>query len=348
MTTLSLQRVSKHYGDVVAVADLSMATEPGELLTVLGPSGSGKTTILKLVAGLLQPTAGDIRFDGRSVLSEPPERRRAVLMLQGPSLFPYMSAADNAAFALVIRGTARPQARVRGEEMLERVGLPGLGDRRPSDLSGGQQQRVALARALLAAPRLLLLDEPLANLDPELRSDMRNLIKESQRERGITTIFVTHDQEEAVEMGDRVALLFDGRLEQIGLPRDFYERPHSARAARFFGSQNLFAGTQRGDMIVTPFADLHVARGGPPGGPVVVTIRPEAVLLGHGGPENTVEGRIIESHYRGTHVVVRVAIADVVIEASLRPDEARSFSIGDVTKVTFPSNRLWVMPGDWT
>ena len=346
MTTLSLKEVSKRFRTVDAVTDLSLESESGELLTLLGPSGAGKTTILKLVAGLLHPTAGDIRFDGRSVLAEPPEKRRAVLMLQGPSLFPYMSAVDNAAFALLMRGTARSQARARGVEMLTRVGLPGLGDRRPSDLSGGQQQRVALARALLAEPRLLLLDEPLANLDPELRADMRHLIKQSQRRRAITTIFVTHDQEEAIEMGDRIALIFEGRLEQIGPPRDFYERPCSVRVARFFGSQNMFAGTHRGDIVATPFADLHIADGRSPEGPVVVTIRPEAVVLGHGGPANTVEGRIIESHYRGTHVAVRVCIGDIVIAVSLRPDEARSFSVGDVTKVTLPPDRLWMMPGD--
>ncbi len=346
MTRLSLQEVSKSYGPAVAVSDVSMDTQSGELLTLLGPSGAGKTTILKLVAGLLRPTAGDIRFDGRSVLADPPEKRRAVLMLQGPSLFPYMSATDNAAFALLMRGVARSQARARGEEMLTKVGLPGLGSRRPSDLSGGQQQRVALARALLAEPRLLLLDEPLANLDPELRADMRDLIRESQRERAITTIFVTHDQEEAVEIGDRIALVFDGRLEQLGRPRDFYERPHSARVARFFGSRNLFIGTRRDDVVATSFADLHIAHARLPEGAVVVTIRPEAVLLGHGGPENTVEGRIVESAYRGAHVTVRVAVAETIIEASLRPDEARSFAVGDVTKVTLPSARLWLMPED--
>ncbi len=346
MTRLSLQEVSKSYGPAAAVSDLSMNIQSGELLTLLGPSGAGKTTILKLVAGLLRPTAGDIRFDGRSVLADPPEKRRAVLMLQGPSLFPYMSATDNAAFALLMRGVARSQARARGEEMLTKVGLPGLGSRRPSDLSGGQQQRVALARALLAEPRLLLLDEPLANLDPELRADMRDLIRESQRERAITTIFVTHDQEEAVEIGDRIALVFDGRLEQLGRPRDFYERPHSARVARFFGSRNLFTGTRRDDVVATSFADLHIAHARLPEGAVVVTIRPEAVLLGHGGPENTVEGRIVESAYRGAHVTVRVAIAETIIEAFLRPDEARSFAVGDVTKVTLPSARLWLMPED--
>ncbi len=344
MTRLSLQEVSKSYGPAAAVSDLAMDAQSGELLTLLGPSGAGKTTILKLVAGLLRPTAGDVRFDGRSVLADPPEKRRAVLMLQGPSLFPYMSTTDNAAFALLMRGVARSKARARGEEMLTKVGLPGLGSRRPSELSGGQQQRVALARALLAEPRLLLLDEPLANLDPELRAEMRGLIGESQRERAITTIFVTHDQEEAVEIGDRIALVFDGRLEQLGRPRDFYERPQSERVARFFGSKNLFTGTRRGDIVATSFADLHIAHAQPSEGAVVVTIRPEAVLLRHGGPENTVEGRIVESHYRGTHVTVRVAIAETIIEASLRPDEARSFAVGDVTKVTLPPARLWVMP----
>ena len=346
MTTLALHEVSKRYGSAAAVDVLSLEAGSGELLALLGPSGAGKTTTLRLVAGLLQPTAGDIHFDGRSILAEPPERRRAVLMLQSPSLFPYMSTADNASFALLMQGVGRSQARARAEDMLTTVGLPGLGDRRPSELSGGQQQRVALARALLAEPRLLLLDEPLANLDPELRGDMRRLIKEAQRERAITTIFVTHDQEEAVEMGDRIGLLFDGRLEQIGPPRDFYERPNSPRVARFFGSPNLIPGTRRGGIVATPFADFRLGNDEPRNGPVVVAIRPEAVLLGQGDPENTVEGRIIETHYRGTHFVIRVAVADIVIDASLRPDEARSFSVGDITKVTLPAARLWVMPAD--
>ena len=346
MTTLALHGVSKRYGAELAVDDLSLESDPGELLVLLGPSGAGKTTILKLIAGLLQPTTGDIRFDGRSVLPQPPERRRAVLMLQGPSLFPYMSAADNAAFSLLMRGVGKSQARARGEQMLTEVGLLDLGDRRPSELSGGQQQRVALARALLAQPRLLLLDEPLANLDPDLRGDMRSLIRQSQRERAITTVFVTHDQEEAVEMGDRIALIFDGRLEQIGPPRDFYDRPRSAGVAHFFGSRNLITGTRRGDIVATRLGDLRVAHARRRNGPVAVTIRPEAVLLGRGDPENTVEGRVIELKYLGTHVAVRLAIADIVIDASLRPDKARSFSVGDVTKVTLPPAELWPMSVD--
>ena len=331
---------------MVALENLSLESEPGELLVLLGPSGAGKTTTLGLIAGLLKPTTGDIRFDGMSVLGLPPERRRAVMMLQSPSLFPYMSIADNAAFALRMQGVGASRARGLANDLLTEVGLPGVGNHRPAELSGGEQQRVALVRALLADPRLLLLDEPLANLDPEMRREMRGLITDFQRERSITTIFVTHDQEEAVEIGDRIALVIAGRLEQIGRPSDFYERPNSARLVRFFGSENLIPGTRRGDIVATSVADLHVAPGGPPDGAVVLTIRPEAVMLGLGDPANTIEGRVIATRYRGTHVGVRVAVAETIIEASLRPDEARSFAVGDVIKVTLPTARLWVMAGE--
>ena len=340
MTALKLEGLTRRYGGFVAVDRLDLGVNSGEMVALLGPSGAGKTTALELIAGLQRPSAGDIILDGASILGRAPERRRCVLMLQDPSLFPYMSIVRNAAFGLMMRGTPRIEAERIASRMLDRVGLSGFEARRPIELSGGEQQRVALARALLAEPRVLLLDEPLARLDPELRRDLRGLIREIQKENLLTTLLVTHDQEEAVEMGDRIAVMFDGRIAQVGRPVDLYDRPATAGVAQFFGSPNLIPGRSDGQAFSTPIgrfrcdAPLHEETR-------LVTIRPEAVLLGEGGPDNTVEGRIADTHYRGTHVTVRVTVGDLQLEAAVRPERARDYSVGDIVKVTLPPTKLW-------
>ncbi len=238
-TALELVGVSAAYSSRPVLHDFSLSVGDGELVALLGPSGSGKTTALKLIAGLLQPATGYIRFDGKSVLETPAELRGAAMVFQKPLLFPYLSVAENVEFGLRMRKVAPSEARSRVAMALQMVQLEGLEARRPNELSGGQEQRVALARALVIEPKLLLLDEPFSALDETLRAEMGRLVCNLQRKLQITTVFVTHKQEEAATMADRIALLLDGTLEQFSAPRDFYTQPKTVRVALFFGWQSI-------------------------------------------------------------------------------------------------------------
>ncbi len=235
MTSLDLDGIAVRYDSVTALDHFSLHVAPGELVALLGPSGCGKTTALKAVAGLIRPDAGEIRFDNLSVLSTPPERRGAAMVFQKPLLFPYLSVGENVAFSLKLRRIGREEIARRVSEALGRVRLAGYERRRPHELSGGQEQRVALARALVSDPRVLLLDEPFSALDSSLRVEMRELVRSLLRDAHITTLFVTHDQEEAFAVADRVALLMAGRLEQVGTPQALLLEPQTMEAARFFG-----------------------------------------------------------------------------------------------------------------
>ncbi|MBC8093013.1 MAG: ABC transporter ATP-binding protein, partial [Pseudonocardia sp.] len=251
--TVEIRELTKAYGTNAPVVDgVSIDVGPGELVSLLGPSGCGKTTTLKVVAGLLDPTGGDVRFDGVSVLRRPAERRGVAMVFQKPLLFPHLTVAENVAFGLTVRRVPRATRRARVGAMLDLVRLPGLGDRRATELSGGQEQRVSLARALVTDPGVLLLDEPLSQLDAALRIEMRELIRTVQREVGVTTIFVTHDQEEAVMLSDRIALLLDGRVVQDAPPSEFYTRPATLAVARYFGTDNLGPGRVSGGVWSGP------------------------------------------------------------------------------------------------
>ncbi len=239
---VSLKAVSKFYGETVAVKDLSLEIEPGEFLFLLGPSGAGKTTVLRMIGGYEQPTAGIIEVGGRDVTRLPVEKRNIGMVFQSYALFPHMTVAQNVAFGLKMRKIGRSETAQRVAEALELVELDGLEQRYPRQLSGGQQQRVALARAVVYRPGLLLLDEPLANLDRRLRDTMRIELKRLQRRIGITTIMVTHDQEESLSMADRVTVLHQGQLEQIGPPAEVYSRPISPFVAAFIGEINVLKG----------------------------------------------------------------------------------------------------------
>jgi ABC-type Fe3+/spermidine/putrescine transport system ATPase subunit len=275
MTVVTLHNLTHEYvpGHPV-VTDFNLEIHPGELVALLGPSGSGKTTILRMIAGLVTPTRGDICFAGQSVLARPPEKRGAVLVFQNHAIFPFMSVGENVAFGLKVRRKSQAEIKNRVAAALTAVQLPDFEHRAPAELSGGQRQRVALARALVVQPQVLLLDEPLSNLEPELRLELRAMIRTLQQEAGISTILVTHDQEEALSIADRVALLLDGRLHQVGTPREFYECPADAAVQQFFGQRKLIAGTKRGNRIQTKVGEIEIAPTSWPDGEMTLALQP--------------------------------------------------------------------------
>jgi len=312
---LDVEGVWKAYGgQPFVVRDVTFVLEPGEFLTLLGPSGSGKTTILMLIAGFESLSRGKIRVDGRDIVGQPPERRNFGIVFQGYALFPHMSVLDNVAFPLRMKGVgARERAR-RAGEMLEKVGLDGLGSRRPHELSGGQQQRVALARALVFEPDALLLDEPLGALDRKLREQLQIEIKEIQRRVGVSVLLVTHDQDEAMMMSDRIAVMADGKIIQIGSPADVYLHPATPFVAGFLGETNLLPGTccgLVGDHVVIRFRNGKLGHAGiprfggrpAPGDAVLASIRPERIriLKPDQGADSPVEGTVVSCAFLGRH-----------------------------------------------
>lgn len=268
------------FGSTVALDGLDLTIEPGELVALLGPSGCGKTTALRVVAGFEQPDSGEVLLDGKDITRVPANRRDAGMVFQSYSLFPNLSARDNVAFGLRVRKAGAAERRERAAELLDLVGLPDHGDRYPHQMSGGQQQRVALARALALRPRVLLLDEPLSALDAKVRSGLREEIRRLQLSLGITTVFVTHDQEEALSMADRVAVLNAGRLEQCAAPAELYERPATPFVAEFVGTMNRLPGRLSGSGTVEVAGSrLPVDGPVPPGRDVEVLVRPENITV---------------------------------------------------------------------
>jgi len=349
MTRVGLHDVTLHYPRTAepALSHVSLAIKPGELLCLVGPSGCGKTTLLKVISGLLAPTSGTITFDDVDMSRVPAERRRAAMVFQNHLLFPYMSVLDNVGFSPRMRGAPKEEWMPVAESMLERVQLSAFGSRRPATLSAGQRQRVALARALVAEPRVLLLDEPLSNLDRHLRDEMRQPILALQRETGVTTVCVTHDQEEAVLLGDRIAMISEGEVRQIGAAEDFYERPVSMEVARFFGNHNQIPGVRHGDYVETTSGRLDLPTAGhpswPSAGTVCVHIRPEAIIVaprGTGTP-NSVAGTIRHRVYVGTHTryVVDVAGEPWQVVAGVTDT---SYCEGDQVDLQLPPERLWL------
>ncbi|RME74329.1 MAG: ABC transporter ATP-binding protein [Chloroflexi bacterium] len=342
MTELTLSNLGKQYPNGVRALDgFTLRVASGELLAVLGPSGGGKTTLLRLIAGLLTPTRGDIAFNGQSVLALPPPRRKAVMVFQEHQLFPFMSVAENIAFGLQLQKLDRQTIARKTAQALEMVRLEGYQTRMPDQLSGGERQRVALARALVLNPNLLLLDEPLNSLDAELRAELREMIFALQRETGVTTLFVTHDQAEAAAIADRIALVMEGRLKQVDRPRLMFERPADLQVARFLGGVNFFPAQKQADRLHTPLGILLVDPA-LPNGEGVATVRPEAVQPGQSDC-NTLQGFVEEVRYQGSVVSYVVRVGQTVLHAAWPPH--RVFSPGEPVSLHIPPQKIWLLPG---
>ncbi|CAN5125594.1 ABC transporter ATP-binding protein [soil metagenome] len=343
---LELQGLGARFGDVAAVADLDLTLEPGSFTALLGPSGCGKSTTLSMIAGLLAPTTGDVLLDGASLVSTPAERRPVSLVFQKPLLFPHLSVEQNVAYGLRVRRGARSSRRdiaTQVAEMLERVRLGGLGGRRVGELSGGQEQRVSLARALVLRPRVLLLDEPFSQLDADLRSEMRRLVRELHDETELTTLFVTHDQDEAVELADQVALMLDGRLAGHGTPETFYTAPPSLAAARFFVATNEVRGVVADGCFRT--ADGAVVVPTTAGdGTAVLVVRPEAVALLLPGPD-AVTTLVTATRFAGSDVLVDATLPDAQ-SLRVRVPLGSRVAVGDRLLVGLDPERCTVFAGD--
>jgi spermidine/putrescine ABC transporter ATP-binding subunit len=287
--TVTLTNLVKRYGATRALDGVSLAVAPGEFFTLLGPSGCGKTTTLRSVAGFVVPDVGEVAINGATVTGVPPHLRRVGMVFQHYALFPHRTVAQNVGFGLRMQRVAKPEINRLVDEALALVQLPGHGARYPGQLSGGEQQRVALARALVTRPSVLLLDEPLGALDKKLRDHMKIELKRLQREVGITTIYVTHDQEEALTMSDRIAVMHRGRVEQVATPRGLYETPATAFVAGFIGNINLLSGrAASSNTVECGSARLAVSGAAPAGATVAVALRPERVRLDPSGPVDTV------------------------------------------------------------
>jgi spermidine/putrescine transport system ATP-binding protein len=340
--------VTKRFDDVVAVDDLSLDVESGSFFALLGPSGCGKTTTLRMIGGFEQPSDGRIYLGEREVSGLPAYKRDVNTVFQSYALFPHLSVFENVAFGLRRRAVKGDTLRGRVEEMLHIVGLEGMGRRKPRQLSGGQQQRVALARALVNKPQVLLLDEPLGALDLKLRKQMQLELKGIQHDVGITFIHVTHDQEEAMTMADKIAVMNQGRIEQLGTPTELYETPATAYVAGFLGASNLIPGTVSGaeSVRLRHGPEVRVPAGALDGrtGDVAVGIRPEKIELGSGQP-NALEGTIVEQAYVGvaTQYIVDTACGRLTVYRQNASPGLNGASPGDRTTLSWSPDSTFVV-----
>ena len=348
-----LEQLTKAFGDVVAVDGIDLDMPPGEFFTMVGPSGCGKTTTLRMIAGFERPTSGRIMLDGSDVAQVPPHRRSVNTVFQSYALFPHLDVAGNVAFGLKYKRLTKAERRSRVAEALELVQLAGLAGRKPSQLSGGQQQRVALARALVLTPRVLLLDEPLGALDARLRKDLQVELKGLQAELGITFVFVTHDQEEALTMSDRVAVMNAGRVEQAGTPQEVYEEPATLFVADFLGVSNLItaeAAGSDGDGCALRVGErtLRAARGETAArGEVKAMIRPERIAVeGQGAPgENRVPGMVERAVYVGSSHELHVRLVGGGLLKATIPNDGSGVAHAEGEPVTLhlPPDALRVL-----
>jgi iron(III) transport system ATP-binding protein len=340
---------------VVAVDDVSLQVREGELVTLLGPSGCGKTTTLRMIAGFEFPTSGEIFLDGERINDVPPNRRPTTMVFQNYALFPHMTVAQNIEYGLKIHRVPGKAIRERVEEVMRLVGLKGMGGRSPAKLSGGQQQRVSLARSLIMEPKVLLLDEPLSNLDAKLRESTRIEIRKLQRRVGITSVYVTHDQEEAMTLSDRVVIMHEGRIQQIGTPPEIYAHPANRFVADFIGKANFLEA--RVAAISSPNTaelDIHGARLRvstdyqelAEGAKVVVVVRPESVALEPKKP-GTLTGVIRESVYLGSEIVYEVQLKDSVLTVEVpNPREHTLFTNDQEVSINLKEKSLHILPAE--
>jgi putative spermidine/putrescine transport system ATP-binding protein len=352
MTFLELTNVRKHFGEVVAVEDFNLSAQRGEFVSFLGPSGCGKTTTLRMIAGFERPTDGTITVDGTDITNRPPNRRNVGMVFQSYALFPNMTVAENIGFGLKVRRRPSSDIARRVAELLELIHMPDRGDRYPYQLSGGQQQRVALARALAIEPQVLLLDEPLSALDAKIRISLRKEIRSIQRQLGITTVYVTHDQEEALSLSDRVVVMSEGRIEQIGAPADIYNFPATQFVANFVGTLNLLsaqvvdAATGRlavGGQEVRTAKPVDAAGNG---ATVTIAIRPEGIEVGTNGGTNWLSGVVEDVSFLGSIVRVRIRLGDGGTTLSLDTFNDPSVSPPDIDStitVSFPPEACFVL-----
>jgi spermidine/putrescine transport system ATP-binding protein len=342
---IRLDHVTKRFDDVVAVDDLSLDVERGSFFALLGPSGCGKTTTLRMIGGFEEPTAGTIYLGDRAVTGLPSYKRDVNTVFQSYALFPHLSILDNVAFGLRRKGVRGAELKRRVGEALELVDLAGMERRKPRQLSGGQQQRIALARALVNRPRVLLLDEPLGALDLKLRKQMQLELKGIQHEVEITFVHVTHDQEEAMTMADRIAVMNKGRIEQLGAPSELYETPRTAFVANFLGVSNLLSGTVAGGDTVRldDGTELHVPVGGRTGR-VAVGIRPEKLRV-DGDDANRLSGRVTESAYVGvaTQLIVTTSAGLLTVYVQNAEPGSRVPQPGDPITLTFSPQATFVV-----
>jgi len=354
MLPLRLEHLTKRFGAVTAVDDVSLAVEPGELFFLLGPSGCGKTTLLRIVAGFYEPDAGRVFFGDKDVTALPPHRRRCGMVFQNYALWPHMTVLENLTFGLAVRGVEKAERRRRAAAMLEVVQMAEYARRRPTQLSGGQQQRVALARALVIQPDLLLLDEPLSNLDAKLRLQMRTEIRRIQRSAGVTSVYVTHDQDEALAMADRLAVIRDGRIEALGNPRDLYLDPPNVWVAGFLGATNLVEGRLRnrdggGALVETSFGvvrTLHAPTDLAPGAAVTISVRPESVRLlapeGGAPAENVFPATVLARTFQGETEQARVRLGEIEVTISDRPTALPPVAPGGAARAHIPADAVRV------
>ena len=315
---ITIDSITKSFGDVAAVDDVSLIIQPNEFFALLGPSGCGKTTLLRMIAGFERPSSGHLTIDGEDMTAVQPNRRPVNMVFQSYAVFPHMSVTDNVAYGLVVTGVPKADIDPRVEEALKMVRLEGYGARKPNQLSGGQRQRVALARALIKRPKVLLLDEPLSALDRKLREEMQLELVRLQKEVGITFVIVTHDQEEALSMADRIAVMDRGKLLQVAPPSELYDHPNCRMVADFIGKTNFFGGRAedvtdgRLRVVTDDLGELHLPDDGHGTGPVQIAVRPEKLEISHDRPEGAdvaLSGTVDQQAFFGeaSHIYVRLS-----------------------------------------